>query len=37
MERPLELLAQDLRNGKVSRAAAVRDYGAEMVESASKL
>jgi N-methylhydantoinase B len=33
-ERPLELLAADLREGKVTRAAAERDYGAEMVRRA---
>jgi len=33
-ERPLALLARDLREGKVTRAAAERDYGAEMVEHA---
>ena len=33
-ERPLELLRADLREGKVSRAAAERDYGLEMVRMA---
>jgi N-methylhydantoinase B len=33
-ERPAELLVQDLRNGKVSRAAAERDYGADKVARA---
>jgi N-methylhydantoinase B len=33
-ERPLELLAADLRQGKVSREAAERDYGVEMVRRA---
>jgi N-methylhydantoinase B len=33
-ERPLELLRSDLREGKVSRAAAERDYGVEMVSKA---
>ncbi len=33
-ERPLELLARDLRQGKVTRAAAERDYGADMVARA---
>jgi N-methylhydantoinase B len=33
-ERPLELLAADLRDGKVTRAAAERDYGAERVRQA---
>ena len=33
-ERPLELLARDLRQGKVTRAAAERDYGAAMVARA---
>lgn len=36
-ERPLHLLAADLREGKVSRAAAERDYGAEMVARALAL
>ena len=35
-ERPLELLAADLRNGKVTRAAAERDYGTERVRAALK-
>jgi N-methylhydantoinase B len=33
-DRPIELLAADLRQGKVSREAALRDYGAEMVARA---
>lgn len=33
-ERPLDLLRADLREGKVSRAAAQRDYGVEMVRKA---
>lgn len=33
-ERPLDLLRADLREGKVSRAAAERDYGVEMVRKA---
>jgi N-methylhydantoinase B len=33
-ERPLALLAADLREGKVTRAAAERDYGAAMVARA---
>ena len=33
-ERPLELIAADLRDGKVSRAAAERDYGVERVAKA---
>jgi N-methylhydantoinase B len=36
-ERPLPLLAADLRQGKVSRAAAERDYGAAMVAAALAL
>lgn len=36
-ERPLHLLAADLREGKVSRTAAERDYGAEMVARALAL
>ncbi|MCA3263044.1 MAG: hydantoinase B/oxoprolinase family protein [Telmatospirillum sp.] len=36
-ERPLELLAADLRQEKVSLAAAKRDYGAEMVAAALAL
>jgi len=36
-ERPLELLARDLRQGKVTRAAASRDYGADMVARALAL
>ncbi len=35
--RPLPLLARDLREGKVTRAAAERDYGAAMVASALAL
>src|SRR5205085_1395945 len=35
-ERPLELLAQDLRDGRVSRAAAVRDYGEARVAAAER-
>jgi N-methylhydantoinase B len=33
-ERPLSLLAADVAGGKVSRAAAERDYGAERVRAA---
>ena len=33
-ERPLGLLAADIRDGKVSRAAAERDYGSERVRAA---
>lgn len=33
-ERPLDLLARDLRQGKVTRAAAERDYGEDMVAKA---
>ncbi|HTP95230.1 MAG TPA: hydantoinase B/oxoprolinase family protein [Burkholderiales bacterium] len=33
-ERPLDLLAADIRSGKVSRAAAERDYGADRVQAA---
>jgi N-methylhydantoinase B len=33
-ERPLDLLARDLRDGIVSRSAAERDYGAARVEAA---
>jgi N-methylhydantoinase B len=33
-ERPIELLAADLREGKVTREAAEKDYGAEMVSRA---
>ncbi|HEV8519349.1 MAG TPA: hydantoinase B/oxoprolinase family protein [Burkholderiales bacterium] len=33
-ERPLELIATDLRHGKVSRAAAERDYGVVRVRAA---
>jgi N-methylhydantoinase B len=36
-ERPLALLARDLRQGKVTRAAAERDYGADMVARALAL
>jgi len=36
-ERPLELLAGDLSNGKVSRAAAERDYGIKKVQAAFEL
>ncbi len=36
-ERPLPLLAADLREGKVTRAAAERDYGADMVARALSL
>jgi N-methylhydantoinase B len=36
-ERPLELLAADLREGKVTRAAAERDYGPEQVSRALNL
>jgi N-methylhydantoinase B len=36
-ERPLPLLAADLRQGKVSRTAAERDYGAAMVKAALAL
>lgn len=36
-QRPLHLLAADLREGKVSRAAAERDYGEEMVARALAL
>jgi len=32
--RSLEAIAADLRNGKVSRAAAERDYGVERVRAA---
>jgi len=35
-ERPLELIATDLRHGKVSRAAAERDYGVVRVRAALK-
>jgi N-methylhydantoinase B len=35
-ERSLEAIATDLRNGKVTRAAAERDYGVERVRSALK-
>jgi N-methylhydantoinase B len=33
-ERPLELIARDLRDGVVTRAAAERDYGADRVQAA---
>jgi N-methylhydantoinase B len=33
-ERPLHLIAQDIRGGKVSRAAAERDYGIDRVRTA---
>jgi N-methylhydantoinase B len=33
-ERPLELIARDLRDGVVTRAAADRDYGADRVQAA---
>lgn len=33
-ERPLDLLARDLREGKITRTAALRDYGQELVERA---
>ncbi|WP_435310303.1 hydantoinase B/oxoprolinase family protein [Primorskyibacter sedentarius] len=33
-ERPLDLLARDLREGKVGRTAAERDYGRAMVDAA---
>lgn len=36
-ERPLDLLAADLREGKVTRAAAERDYGSERVSRALDL
>jgi N-methylhydantoinase B len=36
-ERPLALLAEDLRQGKVTRAAAERDYGVDMVRRALAL
>jgi N-methylhydantoinase B len=36
-ERSAANLASDLRQGKVSRAAAERDYGAQKVEEALKL
>jgi N-methylhydantoinase B len=36
-ERPLELIARDLRQGKVTRAAAERDYGAARVAAALAL
>jgi N-methylhydantoinase B len=36
-ERPVALLALDLREGKVSRAAAERDYGPAMVARALAL
>ena len=36
-ERPLELLAADLREGKVTQAAAERDYGPEQVSRALDL
>lgn len=36
-ERPLMLLARDLRQGKVSRGAAERDYGAKCVQQALAL
>jgi N-methylhydantoinase B len=36
-ERPLEHLAEDLRQGKVTREAAERDYGAAMVAAALAL
>jgi len=32
--RSLEAIAADVRNGKVSRAAAERDYGVERVRAA---
>ena len=34
--RSLEAIAADVRNGKVSRAAAERDYGVERVSAALK-
>jgi N-methylhydantoinase B len=36
-EREVELIAQDLRDGKVTRAAAVRDYGEPRVAAAERL
>ena len=36
-ERPLDLLAEDLRQGKVTRGVAERDYGVEMVRQALAL
>jgi N-methylhydantoinase B len=36
-ERPLALLAEDLRQGKVTSAAAERDYGVDMVRRALAL
>jgi N-methylhydantoinase B len=35
-ERPPELLARDLRDGTVSRAAAVRDYGEAAIAAAER-
>jgi N-methylhydantoinase B len=35
-ERDIELIAQDLRDGKVTRAAAVRDYGEARVAAAEQ-
>jgi N-methylhydantoinase B len=37
VDRPLDLLAADLRQEKVSRAAAERDYGTAMVAAALAL
>jgi len=36
-DRPIELIARDLRDGTVSRSAAERDYGADRVNSALKI
>ncbi len=36
-DRPIERIAQDIRDGMISRAAAERDYGADHVRAAMSL